>query len=97
MVTLIVSGLSNNEIGALLGSGGRTVGKHAERILAKLGQSTRAGVAALAVEEGLLRLPPPDGGDALRALPVGRVQAVVNGPRAGTVPPTGGRCRGGRT
>ncbi|HWH67353.1 MAG TPA: ABC transporter substrate-binding protein, partial [Gaiellales bacterium] len=79
VVTLIVGGLSNNEIGALLGSGGRTVGKHAERILAKLGQSTRAGVAALAVEEGLLRLPPPDGGGALRALPVGRVQAVVNG------------------
>jgi branched-chain amino acid transport system substrate-binding protein len=67
VVTLIVGGLSNNEIGALLGSGGRTVGKHAERILAKLGQSTRAGVAALAVEEGLLRLPPPDGGGALRA------------------------------
>ena len=37
VVTLIVGGLSNNEIGALLGSGGRTVGKHAERILAKLG------------------------------------------------------------
>ena len=86
VVTLIVGGLSNNEIGALLGSGGRTVGKHAERILAKLGQSTRAGVAALAVEEGLLRLPPPDGGGALHALPVGRVQAVVNGHARAPVP-----------
>ena len=48
VVTLIVGGLSNNEIGALLGSGGRTVGKHVERILEKLGQSSRAGVTAVA-------------------------------------------------
>jgi branched-chain amino acid transport system substrate-binding protein len=78
VVTLVAGGLSNNEIGALLGSGGRTVGKHAERILAKLGHSSRAGVAAVAVEEGLLRLPLPASGRLL-ALPAGRVQAVMDG------------------
>ena len=46
VVTLMTGGLSNDDIGALLGSGGRTVGKHVERILEKVGQSTRAGVAA---------------------------------------------------
>ncbi len=79
VVTLMTGGLSNNEIGALLGSGGRTVGKHVERILEKLGQSSRAGVTAVAVEEGLIRLPLPAGGRALVSLAVGRVQALVNG------------------
>ncbi len=75
----MTGGLSNNDIGALLGSGGRTVGKHVERILEKLGQSSRAGAAALAIEEGLIRLPLPAGGRALVSLAVGRVQALVNG------------------
>ena len=35
VVTLMTGGLSNDDIGALLGCGGRTVGKHVERILAK--------------------------------------------------------------
>ena len=55
----MTGGLSNDDIGAVLGSGGRTVGKHVERILEKFGQSTRAGVAAVAVEQGILRLPLP--------------------------------------
>ncbi len=79
VVTLMTGGLSNNEIGLCLGSSGRTVGKHAERILEKLGQATRAGAAALAVEEGLIRLPLPGGGRVLLSLSAGRVQAVMDG------------------
>jgi branched-chain amino acid transport system substrate-binding protein len=79
VVTLVAGGLSNDDIGAVLGCGGRTVGKHLERILPKLGQSTRAGVAAVAVEQGLLVLPPPGSGRLLESLAAGRVQAVARG------------------
>jgi branched-chain amino acid transport system substrate-binding protein len=82
VVTLMTGGLSNDDIGALLGCGGRTVGKHVERILAKTGASTRAGIAALAVEQGLLVLPLPGSGRALSSLAAGRVQALARGERS---------------
>ena len=81
VVTLMTGGLSNDDIGAVLGCGGRTVGKHVERILAKLDLATRASVAALAVEQGLLMLPLPGSGRALSGLAAGRVQAIARGGR----------------
>jgi len=59
VLTLIAIGLSNAEIGARLGAGRRTVDTHVEHILAKLGQVSRTGAAAMAVERGYLRLPMP--------------------------------------
>jgi branched-chain amino acid transport system substrate-binding protein len=59
VLTLLAIGLSNAEIGARLGAGRRTVDTHVEHILAKLGQSSRTGAAAMAVERGYLRLPMP--------------------------------------
>ena len=83
----MTGGLSNDDIGALLGCGGRTVGKHVERILHKLGGlATRASVAALAIEQDLLVLPLPGSGRALRGLAAGRVQALARGGRPRPAP-----------
>src|SRR5579859_7286380 len=59
VLTLLAVGLSNPKIGALLAASPRTVSTHVEHILAKLGQTSRAGAAAIAVERGYLRLPLP--------------------------------------
>jgi branched-chain amino acid transport system substrate-binding protein len=59
VLTLLAIGLSNTEIGAVLVSSPRTISTHVEHILAKLGQTSRTGAAAVAVERGLLRLPLP--------------------------------------
>lgn len=59
VLTLLAIGLSNVEIANCLVSSPRTVSTHVEHILAKLGQATRTGAAAMAVERGLLRLPLP--------------------------------------
>ncbi|MCB1488366.1 MAG: ABC transporter substrate-binding protein [Bauldia sp.] len=62
ILTLLASGLSNPAIASRLGRSRRTISTHVERILRKLGQTTRAGAAVLAVDQGLLRVPSPDGG-----------------------------------
>jgi branched-chain amino acid transport system substrate-binding protein len=93
VVTLMTGGLSNDDIGAVLGCGGRTVGKHVERILAKTGQSTRASVAALAVERGLLVIPLPGSGRALTSLAAGRVHALARGESARSTPRRPRRAR----
>src|SRR5215475_4082694 len=59
VLTLLTIGLSNTEIGAVLVSSPRTISTHVEHILAKLGQTSRTGAAAVAVERGFLRLPLP--------------------------------------
>jgi DNA-binding CsgD family transcriptional regulator/tetratricopeptide (TPR) repeat protein len=57
VVTLIVEGRSNREIAEALVVGVKTVEAHVTRILTKLGFSSRAQIAAWAVERGLA--PPP--------------------------------------
>jgi predicted ATPase/DNA-binding CsgD family transcriptional regulator/transcriptional regulator with XRE-family HTH domain len=52
---LIAQGLSNREIAAALVVGIKTVEAHISRVLAKLGFSSRARIAAWAVEHGLTR------------------------------------------
>ena len=79
VLTLIAGGLSNPEIAAHLGASARTVSTHVERLLGKLGQATRAGAAAVAIDQGLLRLPVPGGGRAIEGLPVGLVDQHVEG------------------
>jgi len=50
---LLVDGLTNRQVAAVLVLSERTVGRHVENILGKLGLTNRAQVAAWAVERGL--------------------------------------------
>jgi DNA-binding CsgD family transcriptional regulator len=56
VLTLVAQGASNARIAEELVTSVRTVTNHVEHILRKLGQSSRAGAAGLAVREGLIRL-----------------------------------------
>ncbi|ODT98837.1 MAG: hypothetical protein ABS81_26965 [Pseudonocardia sp. SCN 72-86] len=56
VLTLVARGWSNRDVAAVLGTSPRTVGTHVEHLLAKTLRTSRAGLAALAVEEGLVRL-----------------------------------------
>jgi branched-chain amino acid transport system substrate-binding protein len=78
VLTLLAGGLSNPEIAAHLRASPRTVSTHVERILVKLGRTSRTAAAALAVEEGLLRLPVPGGGRGLEGLPVGLLHEAAH-------------------
>jgi branched-chain amino acid transport system substrate-binding protein len=71
VVTLVAGGLNNREIADALRTSVRTVATHVEHVLAKLAQRSRAGVSALAAEQGLLRLPIPGDGVELGGLTVG--------------------------
>jgi len=61
VLTLAALGLTNIGIAERLGTSARTVSTQLERLLKKLSQTTRGGLAALAVDAGLLRLPLPGG------------------------------------
>jgi branched-chain amino acid transport system substrate-binding protein len=87
VLTLVAGGLTNREIAALIFVSARTVGTHVERLLAKLRQRSRAGVASLAAEEGILRLPVPGGSRGLPGLALGRVEALAEGGRPPTTAP----------
>ena len=52
----LAQGASNQRIASERSISVRTVTTHVERILVKLGQESRAGAAAKAAREGLLRL-----------------------------------------
>jgi branched-chain amino acid transport system substrate-binding protein len=79
VLTLICGGLSNPEIAAHLGMSARTVSTHVAHIIAKLGQASRAGAAALAIDQGLLRVPVPGSGRALGVLGVGLLDQIASG------------------
>ena len=84
VLTLMASGLSNTEIGARLVASPRTVSTHVEHILAKLGQTSRTGAAALAVERGYLRLPLPGQGPAPAGLTICYLHARAVGEAVGS-------------
>ncbi len=68
VLTLVVGGFSNPQIAELLDVTGKTVAKHVEHVLAKLGVQSRAAAAAQAVRFGLIELAtlaPSDGGTAI--------------------------------
>ncbi|MQA95069.1 MAG: ABC transporter substrate-binding protein [Streptosporangiales bacterium] len=83
VLTLLAGGLTNVTIAERLGATRRTVATHVEHILAKVGQETRAGAAAVALGRDLLLAADP--GTALDALPIGRLWAAVHAD--GTGPP----------
>jgi DNA-binding NarL/FixJ family response regulator len=58
VVRLVTDGRSNDEIGATLGIGSKTVETHLSRIFERFGVSSRAELAARAVREGWLDVPP---------------------------------------
>jgi branched-chain amino acid transport system substrate-binding protein len=74
VLSLLTGGLSNRQIADRLCGSIRTVSTHVAHILAKLGQQSRAGAAAVAAERGWIRMPVPGGGDPLRDLAVGSLQ-----------------------
>lgn len=83
VLTLIGGGLNNKEIAARLGTGHRTVATHVEHLLTKLSQRSRAGAGAMAVDQGLLRLPISGGSDGLEGLTIGVLnRAVTEGGRS---------------
>ncbi len=61
VLTLVALGLTNQQVAQRLGTSSRTVSTQIERLLGKLGQTGRAGLAAICVEQSLLRLPVPGG------------------------------------
>jgi DNA-binding NarL/FixJ family response regulator len=58
VVRLVTDGRSNDEIGAALGIGSKTVETHLSRIFERFGVSSRTELAARAVREGWLDVPP---------------------------------------
>ena len=83
VLTLVALGLTNPEIAARLGNSARTVSTQIERLLVKLGQTGRGGLAAVAVDSGLVRLPIPGGVDGLGGLALVEIER-----HSGTVPAT---------
>ncbi|MFS2280515.1 ABC transporter substrate-binding protein [Microbacterium sp. OR21] len=61
VLTLVALGLTNGEIAGRLGTRPRTVSTQVERLLVKLDQGSRAGLAAVAVDASLIVLPLPGG------------------------------------
>lgn len=61
ILTLVASGLSNENIAARLAISRRTVAKHVENLFGKMQLWSRAALASYAVQQGLCRLPTPGG------------------------------------
>jgi DNA-binding NarL/FixJ family response regulator len=58
VVALVVEGRSNDEIGAALGIGAKTVETHLARLFERFGIASRTELATRALREGWLELPP---------------------------------------
>lgn len=87
VLTLLALGLTNAGIAERLGTSARTVSTQIERLLIKLDQGTRGGLAALAVDSGLLRLPIPGGVDGAPGIGIVELESIAsNVPRATTLP-----------
>ena len=89
VLTLIAGGLSNTEIARRLFTSPKTISTHVEHLLKKLGTATRAGAAAVALDQGLVRLPVPGGGAGLGSLTIGVLDQACQAP-AGRRPAGGG-------
>lgn len=87
VLTLLALGLTNSGIAERLGTSARTVSTQIERLLTKLDQDTRGGLAALAVDSGLLRLPIPGGVDGRPGIGVVELESIANAvPRTEVAP-----------
>lgn len=79
VLTLLAGGLSNPEIAVHLDASPRTISTHVYRVMGKLDVGTRTGAGAIAVEQGLLRIPLPAPGRSVDFLAVGAVAQVAEG------------------
>lgn len=79
VLTLLVGGLGNVEIATRLNTSHRTITTHVDRLLRKLGASSRTAAATLAVSEGLVLLPIPGGLQGFERLAYGKVSAAATG------------------
>jgi branched-chain amino acid transport system substrate-binding protein len=79
VLTLVALGLTNGGVSVRLGTSARTVSSQIERLLVKLEQGTRGGLAALAVDSGLLRLPIPGDIELTTAIGIVELENSVRG------------------
>ena len=86
ILTLLALGLTNGQIASRLGTSARTVSTQVERMLVKLEQTSRGGLAALAVDAGLIQLPIPGGADGLSSIGPVEVEIATNHPDDRPVP-----------
>ncbi|MGI9195996.1 MAG: ABC transporter substrate-binding protein [Candidatus Nanopelagicales bacterium] len=91
ILTLVALGLTNGQVAIRLGTSPRTVSTQVERLLTKLDQRTRGGLAALVVDGGLLRLPVPGGVEDLPHIGPVEVEALAGGAPPATT--SGGATR----
>ena len=86
VLTLLAGGLNNKDIAERLTTSTRTVSTHVEHVLTKLSQRSRAGAGAVAVDQGLVRLPIPGGGQGLEGLTIGLLDRALADDRKATQP-----------
>jgi len=79
VLTLVAAGFGNETVAARLAVSARTVAKHVENIFAKTKIWTRAGIASMATDRGLLRLPTPGGCDGY-PLGTGEIERLTQEP-----------------
>ena len=84
ILTLLALGLTNVQIASRLGTSSRTVSTQIERMLVKLGQPSRGGLAALAVDAGLIQLPIPGGPEGLSTIGPVEVELAIENPEDAT-------------
>ncbi|GAB6902650.1 ABC transporter substrate-binding protein [Kineosporia succinea] len=87
VLTLLALGLTNQGIAERLGTSSRTVSTQIERLLDKLDQETRGGLAALAVDTGLLCLPVPGGAGPIPTIGIVELEMAASGRRPAPAEP----------
>jgi len=97
VLTLACLGLTNIAIAERLGNSARTVSTQVERLLGKLGQHSRAGLAAIAVDARLVRLPLPGGNFDEAGLSIVDVERAVHARSLQATTPRQGDNRSTRT
>ena len=89
VLTLLSLGLTNVGIAERLGTSSRTVSTQIERLLVKLDQKTRGGLAALAVDTGLVTLPIPGGPVDEHGIGIVELESVVHSRHVRSLEPVG--------
>ncbi|WP_426244362.1 ABC transporter substrate-binding protein [Nocardioides sp. LHG3406-4] len=80
VLTLLVAGLKNTGIADRLTIGVRTVATHVDHILVKMAVASRTAAATIALDEGLLIVPPPGGLDGFERLSLGQALSPESRP-----------------
>lgn len=73
VLTLMLTGMSNTELATELWISERTAASHVNRVLRKLGVASRTAAATIALDSGLLMVPPPGSPEKYARLTLGQV------------------------